>query len=231
MLANEYIFVLYCAVISCSIFGALLFGAAGLTALMSLFGVLINILVTKHITLFGFTATAADPLAVGIPLALNTLQEYYGAQASKNAIWASFYMAFIYVAIVMLHLWYTPSSIDTSHYHFYVLLAPMPRLIAASFTTFLVAQFSDWHLYRALRSIMPETHALTASYLSTSISQGIDTLLFSFLGLYGIMHNLGEIILVSYCVKLATLAGTSPFSIATRTLYQYIPAHWRPGTR
>lgn len=61
MLANEYIFVLYCGVISCSIFGALLFGAAGLTALMSLLSVLINILVTKHITLLGFTATAADP--------------------------------------------------------------------------------------------------------------------------------------------------------------------------
>ncbi len=227
MLANEYIFLIYTSVISVSIFGSLLFGVAGLTALMSLFAVLINLFVTKHITLFGITATAADPLAIGIPLTLNMLQEYCGQQPSKQAIWISFYIAFVYVTISMLHIWYTPSSVDASHQHFYALLIAMPRIVGASFATFLVTQFSDWYLYRTFRKWTSRRFALIANYSSTAISQAIDTLLFSFLGLYGIMHNLGEIILVSYTIKMITLACTAPFIVMTRNLYYHLPQHWK----
>lgn len=227
MIANEYIFLIYTGVISTSIFGAIMFGTAGLTALMSLFAVLINLLVTKHITLFGLTATAADPLAIGIPLTLNILQEYYGERPSKRAIWISFYIAFVYVTIAMLHIWYAPSPVDVSHHHFYALLVAMPRIVGASFITFLITQFSDWHLYRIFRTWIPQRYALIANYSSTAISQAVDTILFGILGLYGIMHNLHEIILVSYAIKMITLVSTTPFIITTRIIYRHIPQAWK----
>jgi len=220
MIANEYIFALYCACISCSIFGALFLQSAGLIALMSMFLVAINIFVTKSITIFDFTATAADSLAVGIPLTLNVIQEHYGAQTSRRAIWISFYTAAIFVCISVLHLWYTPSPVDASQAHFYALLAPVPRIIAASFTTFVIAQYIDRYLYQTLRPYLTYRSAFIANYGASSISQAVDTLLFGFLGLYGIMENLLSIMLVSYTVKLATLALTAPFTLIAREIYR-----------
>ena len=216
---NEIILLIYSGVISISIFGALLLGKEALVALMAACGILLNLFVTKHITLFGFTATAADPLVIAIPLTLNLLQEYHGSQISKRAIWISFYLAFIYMLVSSLHLAYEPSPMDEHQPYFMQLLTPMPRIVIASFTTFLITQFTDWYLYRLFRSYVTGYYGLIANYGSTIVSQAIDTIVFAFLGLYGIMYNLPQIILVSYSIKLATLFCTTPFTVATRYLY------------
>ena len=41
------------------------------------------------------------------------------------------------------------------------------------------------------------------------ISQALDTILFSFLGLYGVVQELGSVIVVSYLVKCAVILLTS----------------------
>jgi len=222
---NEIIFCIYCSIVGCSIFGALLLGQSGLIALMSLFFVCVNLFVTKHITIFGVTATAADPLSVGIPLAMNVLQEHHPAYASKRAIWVSFYMTLVYVMLAMLHVWYTPADVDTHHYHFSVLLSPMPRVLAASLTAYLISQFSDRHIYYVVRRRCTTTYAFIATLISTTISQAIDTVTFTMLGLYGIMHNLREIMLVSYILKLATVVCIVPFTIVINWAYRSIDMH------
>jgi len=228
MVPNEVIFLIYCSCIGLSIFGALLYGTAALTALMSLFLVFVNVFVTKHVSLLGFTATAADPIAIGIPLTLNVLQEHCGPNISKRAIWISFYCALIFMLLSTLHLWYAPAAADTSHEHFQALFAPMPRILAASFATFLITQYTDWHLYYAIRRFCTQRFAFLATLGSTTISQAVDTVTFTMLGLYGIMHNLLEIMLVSYVIKLMTLGVLTPFTICTHSLYGRIRPYLIP---
>jgi uncharacterized PurR-regulated membrane protein YhhQ (DUF165 family) len=55
--------------------------------------------------------------------------------------------------------------------------------------------------------------------LSLSLSQFLDTVLFSMLGLYGIVSAITEIILVSYSIKLLAIANTLPWSLMNKRLF------------
>lgn len=99
----------------------------------------------------------------------------------------------------------------------------MPRLILASFVTFLVAQYSEYFLYSAFSTALKNRFFLLRNYLSVSLSQGLDTLLFALLGLSGMVENLGQIILVSYVIKMITLLSIAPFLALARGYMQTPP--------
>jgi uncharacterized integral membrane protein (TIGR00697 family) len=170
-----------------------------------------NLFVTKQIVLFGFCATASDALGVGATLCLNLLQEYYGKQAARTAIWVSFACALFYVAITALHLAYVPSTEDATQTHFMALFSPMPRIIGASLISYLITQMTDFYLFGYLRTCWSTKFIVLRNTTSVAITQLIDTLLFSFLGLYGMIENIGSIIIVSYAIKLLIIALSVPF--------------------
>ncbi len=89
---NELIFLGYILAVSSAALLALRFGKEGLIGLICVQAVLVNLFVTKQISLFGFTATASDAMAVGITLTLNILQEYFQKATALKAIWISFFV-------------------------------------------------------------------------------------------------------------------------------------------
>ncbi len=229
-MANELIFLLYVFVTSTSALIALKLGKEALITLISIQCILINLFVTKEITLFGLSATASDALAIGITLSLNLLQEYYNKSVALKAIWISFYSMIFYAALCLLHLSYIPGITDTSDFYFKALLTPMPRLAIASLFVYLVTQHIDCHLYGYFCKKFKNKQFILKNYLSVGITQFIDTALFTFLGLYKLnetyssVATLLQIIVVCYFIKLITIAISAPYMAISKKIINFNPA-------
>ena len=218
-MANELVFFFYSFVVAAAALGALWLSYEALVALVCVEIVLMNLFVTKEILLCGFVATAADVLGIGVALALNIIQEYYGAERAKRAMWLGFGAALLYVFFSLLHCSYFPAPADTMHGHFAILLTPMPRIIFASLITFVIAQTVDRQLYAFFKRVWHGGYFIARNELSLILSQLLDTVLFSFLGLYGVISDLGSMIVVSYFVKIVSILLAVPFLWIARTLF------------
>jgi len=169
----------------------------------------------------GLNATAADAFTIGATIGLNLLQEYFGKAITRTTIAINFFFLVFYAIVSQVHLLYTPSAFDTTQDHFSPLLGFMPRIVIASFTVYLIAQMIDYKLYGWLKKVWTSRFLVLRNYASISISQLVDTVLFSFLGLYGIIDNIGEVILVSYTIKLAAIALATPFVLGSRWIFTH----------
>ena len=63
-----------------------LFGQVGLVGLIAASVVLMNILVTKSVTILGIGATGGNVLYAGIFLATDLISEYYGGRQARRAV-------------------------------------------------------------------------------------------------------------------------------------------------
>lgn len=224
---NELLFFCYILIISCATTGALWIGKEALIGLICVEALLVNLFVSKTITLFGLTATASDALAIGIALSLNTLQEYYYKPLTQKAIGISFACTLFYVVITIIHLAYVPAPTDISNNHFKALLQPMPRIILASLGTYLIVQYLDCQLYGKLCTLWHNRFFIIRNYTSVALTQLLDTILFTFLGLYKLNESFSsgetivQIIIVSYGVKLIALSIGAPFLGFTKKFIRY----------
>lgn len=207
---NEIIFLAHALLTGAFALISLRFGKEALVAFIAISGILANLFVVKQITLFGLTATGSDAFTIGAVLGLNLLQEYYGRESTIKAIWISFIMLVLYGVVSQIHLAYVPSSFDTMHTHFAPILGLMPRIVVASFTAYIIVAYFETWLYKILKTAWHEKHLVLRNYISMSIAQLLDTILFSFLGLYGIVENVWHIIAISYAIKIATIIVATP---------------------
>ncbi len=194
-------------------------GQSALTAWIAVLSLIANLFVLKQISLLSFNATASDIFAIGSLLGLNLLQEKFGRQAAQQAIWASFSCLFFFAIMAYIHLSYVPSPYDQTQNAYLFLLSPTPRIILASLTTFFIVQQFDSYLFHQLRKNLPHLPMIGASAFTLCVSQCIDTLLFGFLGLYGLVGALVEIMMVSYCIKLLAIANTLPWSFLSKQFF------------
>jgi hypothetical protein len=58
------------------------------------------------------------------------------------------------------------------------------------------------------------------NYASIVVTQLLDTVLFTFLGLYGIIDNLWEVVIISYSIKLLAIVVATPFVGFSRKIYE-----------
>lgn len=206
---NELIFLAQIGIVSIGVLGAYKLGQQALVSFICLCAIVANIFVLKQISLFGLSVTAADAFIVGATLALNLLQESQGKQAAQKAIMISFWGLIFYAVVARMHLAYLPSAYDTTSPHYQALLEFMPRLTLASLIAYFVSQQLDRFLYGVLLARTSHYFVLR-NYATLLTSQLLDTVLFAFLGLYGIVPNIGTIILFSYSVKVVTILLATP---------------------
>lgn len=216
---NELIFIVHTIIITVFALGSLALGRAALVTFVCICCILANLFVIKQITLFGLTATCTDAFTVGATIGLNLLQEYFGKEITKKTIWLNFFMLIFYAIVSQIHLLYVPNSADFMNQHFVSLLSLMPRIIIASFSVYLIAQMADYYLYGLLKKIFHDRYIILRNYASITLCQLLDTILFSFLGLYGIIDNIWDVIIISYLVKLASIVIATPFVGFSRKIY------------
>lgn len=217
---NEIIFLLYIIFMSLTVLGALRLGKEALISLVVLNAVLANLLVSKQIMLFGLNATASDALAVGATLSLNLLQEFYGREIALKTVWISFSGLLFYTFISQLHLVYQPSLFDTCQQAYYLILHNMPRIALASLIVYFIVQQLDCRLYSFLKKRYQGRYFIIRNTVSVGSTQLLDTILFSLLGLYGIIDNIGHIIIFSYVIKLIMLLTATPFLALAKKIYK-----------
>ena len=217
---NELIFIIQTITISLAALGALYLGKEALVTFICVQSILANLFVLKQTTLFGLNATCSDAFAVGATLGLNLLQEYFGKTITRKAIWLNFFFLVFYAIISQVHLAYAPSMYDITQHHFLALLTFMPRIVVASFIVYLIAQTVDYVLYGTLKKIWTHCLLVLRNYGSIMVSQFVDTVLFTFLGLYGIIANLSEVIVISYSIKLMVIAIATPFVAFSHLIYR-----------
>ena len=198
---NEALFtfhLLLCIAIS---WGACKLGRDGLLSWVVLQPILANLFVLKQISLFSMNVTCSDVYAVSAILGTNLLQEYYGVASAKKAVWLSFCAMLFFVAMGLIHLAYAPNGFDTTHASYQAILEQTPRLVIASIISFFCVQQVDIRFFAFLKNKLVNTGLRYRNCISLFVSQALDTLLFTFLGLWGLVENLGDIFFVSFSIK------------------------------
>lgn len=203
---NELILLIQIALVVVTSVLAARVSKEALFVLISLQAVIANLLVLKQVYLFGLHVTCSDAFAIGSILSLNLLQERFGREESQRATWLCFGSMLFFALSTQIHLLYTPSDFDTMHVHYTELLQPAPRLFLASITSFFLVQQFDIRLYAFLKNRLSGWRWGSRSTLSLLASQFLDTLLFSILGLWGLVDSLPQIFLFSYLMKVLIIA-------------------------
>lgn len=208
---NELVFIGHIWIVIGFALLSLRLGSAGLTAFIALQGVLANLFVVKQMNLFGFSVTCSDVFAIGGILSLNLLQEYFGKEAAKRAVKISLGALLFFAAMSQIHLLYQPTDLDTTHDSFANIFSSSLRIVAASLSTFFIVQQFDVRFFSILKGKLPVRIAI-----SLFTSQLLDTVLFSLLGLYGLVESLFDIILMSFIIKCMIILASSPFTAFSR---------------
>lgn len=219
---NETIFLLHLGLAAVFLWPFMRLGKEGLMCWIALQPILANLFVLKQITLFGFTVTCSDVYAVSCALGLNLLQEHYGKDAAKKTVWISFMLLIFFVAMSCIHLLYTPSAQDYTQSAYQLILSATPRLVAASIVSFFCVQWLDVQFFGFLKTKAHRMSLFTRNITSLTVSQCIDTLLFTFLGLWGLVSELFDVFVISFVVKL-TIALLLSLSTMKKGTYEQLP--------
>lgn len=215
-MSNEWLLVTQILAVIVFSLGALRLGKEALLSWVALQGVLANLFVVKQIDLFGLHVTCSDVYVVGSVFGLNLLQEFYGKEASKKAASATFLGMLFMVVMSKFHITYSPSMLDWSHSAYSVILEFMPRLLIASLSVFFLVQLFDVRFFAFLKRRLPNMPLTLRNGLSMVTSQGLDTILFTFLGLYGVVGSPWHVIFVSFSIKLIVITLLAPFSLLAK---------------
>lgn len=187
---------------------AVRYGRFTLFVFISLSAVFANLFVLKQMTLFGLQVTCSDVFAVGGILGLNLLQELYGRDTARHAIHASLIGLVLYVGMSQIHLLYQPNIFDQTQSSYQMILGQTPRIVIASLSVYYFVQRMDVIFFGFLKRLIS---SLTIRLiLSVVVNQALDTILFSFLGLYGLVASLLDIMIVSFFIKCSMIAMSSP---------------------
>lgn len=213
---NEILFFTQIALIIGFAIGALKLGQGALTGWVAIQALIANLFVLKQIDLFGFAVTASDTYVIGSLLGLNFLQEYFGKEEAQRTTWICFFFMLFFALISQLHLLYVPNQHDTSHEAFSILLTPSPRLFIASMSVFFIVQQLDIRFFAFLKRVLPHCGFAIRTGIALVVSQFLDTCLFSFAGLYGMVASIVDIILVSFLIKLIVISSFTLFIKAVK---------------
>jgi queuosine precursor transporter len=215
---NESIFFLHSIIVISFLYLMLYLGKEALTCFFAISWVFANLFVTKEILFFGYEVTATDVYTIGGMLALSCLTEYWGRKAASKALKLSLILLLFTTIAAVFQLAYIPSPSDSRHPYFEKLFSSTPRLMIASAISFITTQSIEITLLSYMKRFTKLPFWLRA-YSTGTCTQLIDTLLFSFLGLYGLVHSIWDIVVVSFCIKLVVLTTTTPFLAFSKRIF------------
>lgn len=210
---NELIFFLQLAFLVFFLSLSARFGEKGLGLCIAFQTIFANLFVMQQMRFFGFSVTCSDAFSVGSILGLNMLQERFGRESARSSIRLSFFSLLFFVVMAQLHLLYQPLPGDRMGDAFSMVLSSSWRTFLSSASVFYLVQRWDVLFYGWLQKKVGHKIRL---FLSLFCSQVMDTVLFSFLGLYGMVENIVHVIGVSLFVKLVAATFCWGFSPVLR---------------
>lgn len=212
-------------------FGMLLFvkkmwGKTGLMIWVVIGTVFANIEINKLISLFGAELTLGNVLFSSTFLATDIISECYGKKESKMAVNIGCFASIAAIVITQLAILFVPSANDIVHSAMVTLLGQIPRICAASFIVYIIAQKFDVWAYHKIWEFTTKKSGSREKYLwlrnngSTLLSQLINTILFTTLAFYGTydFNTMISIMISSYVLSLILAIIDTPFIYIARKI-------------
>jgi queuosine precursor transporter len=189
------------------------FGKSGLLVWIGMATVVANIQVLKQVEMFGITATLGNILYGTIFLATDILNEKYGREEAKKAVWLGFFTLFTTTILMQIALQYIPAESDFAQPALESLFSIVPQIAAGSLIAYIISQNCDVWLYNVIRKRLPNQKYLwIRNNGSTMISQLVDTLIFCSIAFYGTPFNTWlEILFTTYFIKFLVAGIDTPF--------------------
>lgn len=193
------------------------FGLPWLIALIAVQTVIMNIFVLKMMNIFALEITGGNVLYASIFLGTDMICEHYGEDKARQAVWIGFFGAVFFIIMSQFIIWYTPSGLENSmflHETLTTIFQSTPRIVLASMGGYLLSQNLDIYIYTRIKKITGERFLWLRNNGSTLVSQLVDSIFFTFVGLYGIVanpENVWQIILFTYIVKVLIAIIDTPF--------------------
>ncbi|QDX94412.1 hypothetical protein C2W64_00212 [Brevibacillus laterosporus] len=196
------------------------FGKVGLYAWIGFATVLANIQVVKVVDLFGFAMTLGNTMYATIYLCSDLLNEKYGQEQAKKAVWFGFFTLIATTIIMQMALKFVPHPDAVKQQGALALIfGLMPRLAIASLTSYFISQFLDVRIYTFLKKVCPKRNQLwIRNNGSTMISQLVDTVIFCSIAFLGVlpMDMWFDILITTYLIKFVVSAASTPILYIAR---------------
>jgi queuosine precursor transporter len=226
-MSNEAIFFIHIFFTLAFSLASLAFGKRALAASVVVQAVLANLFVLKQIELFGFLVTCADAYIVGAMFSQTMLQEFYGEEAAKKTTNEYLLLSVWYLVSTQIHLAYNPLSLDWTSPHFDALFSSVPRIVVGGIAAMFVGLNVNRIAFRILKPVVGKRWISVATFLSISISQVLDSVVFTVIALAGMVASIWHIIFVSTAIKIVAAMMLAPFIrlarlIFEKKLYKYI---------
>lgn len=197
------------------------FGRTGLFVWVGFATVLANIQVVKLIEIFGLTATLGNAVYGSIFLVTDILNEKYGKQEAKKAVWLGFSSLIMMMIIMQVVLLFEAAPDDFAQQSLATIFALIPRIALGSMIAYIISQYTDVLIFSFLRRVLPSDGAFwIRNNGSTMLSQLLDTLIFTsiaFMGVYPADIWI-SIFISTYVLKfLVSIVGT-PFGYMAKRI-------------
>jgi len=185
-----------------------------------------NVVATKVVTVGGFTVSAGF-LGIGVAfLCSDLIAEIYGKKEARNVVNATIGGLVLAQLLIYIALWMQPAPFFEATDAFQTTLGGSATIILASLTTALVSQNLDVIIFHRLKDYTDGKYAWTRNIGSTTISQLLDTAMFTVLA-FGILplfiggtlspwSAIVSIIVGEYIVKVGVAVLDTPIFYAIR---------------
>ncbi|MBG9542991.1 queuosine precursor transporter [Cytobacillus firmus] len=191
-----------------------LFGKTGLFVWIGFSTVMANLQVVKTIEMFGLTATLGNAMYGTAFLVTDILNEKYGKEEAKKAVWLGFFTLLSMTLIMQMVLLFKPHETDFAQESLSTLFSVLPRIAAGSLAAYLVSQFTDVYIFTYLKKKFPKDGQFwIRNNGSTMISQLLDSLVFTsiaFLGVFSLEEWI-QIFITTYLLKFIVAVLDTPF--------------------
>jgi uncharacterized integral membrane protein (TIGR00697 family) len=220
---NDAIFILQIAIGLTFTLIAFRIGFHWLLALIAVQAVLMNIFVLKMMNLFTFEVTGGNVLYASIFLGTDIICEHYGNRRARQAVWLGFFASMFFLVMSQFIILYTPSVLDEGnflHNTLATIFSTTPRIVLASMGAYLISQHLDIFIFNWLKKATKGKFLWLRNNGSTLVSQLVDTIFFTFVGLYGIVanaENVWQIIIFTYLIKVVIALLDTPFIYLSKT--------------
>lgn len=166
-----------------------------------------NILGSKIVTIFGLSMPSATFAYAVTYLMTDVVGELYGKEEADRLVRVGFICLIVSILFIRVSI-LLPSDNDTTSFN--VVFNSTSRIILASLAGYIVSQSIDVFLFHKIRFLSVK-YKFIRNNISTIVSQFLDTAIFSFIGFYGVVPNVWQLIWGVYVAKVIIALCDTPF--------------------
>lgn len=205
-------------------------GKVYMFGLIAIFSITMNIFVTKQFELFGLMVTGGNALYGALFLLTDLLSEHYGKKEALKAVGVGFVTSLIFIVATQVLLAFQPNEMDFAQESLSTIFSLTPRILCGSLLAYAIAQTFDVWMYAKIREWTKEKYLFLRNNGSTILSQFIDSIIFTAVGLTafsfipfeGIIpaEIFWEVTFATYAIKVIVAIIDTPFMYLS---YRFLP--------